>query len=428
MPPLACSKRIWQSRMSPISVKSHGPLAPSKLTSLPWARSFSPSTALSTLVPAALRDLPHGVAHGRAVGLALRPRDGQRHQADVVVALAGVRIEVAGAEELGQALVAGRFHRRRRRRGVGAVAHLGGHRVEQLLVHRVALGDLGARVAGLVELLHQHGAVGRVAVEVDHVGLGPQRLVDLGAERRLVLVVDDRADDLAAALGQELRQPLLRGQRERRLRGEHEHALDLERDEELAELADLQIGVGLRADQVALVWQLRDRVRARHRGQERLALPAQRRHRGGHRRGPGAHDRHDAVDVDQLAGRAHRGLRIGLVVLAHELDLAAQHATGSVDLLRDELHRLAHRRTVGAAGAGQRRQRAELDRRGLGPGPGRDEAGGHHGRGRGEDGASRDSRLTVHARHPPRKMRRTSGSPASAAAGPLRLLRPSTRM
>src|SRR5262245_19398526 len=62
----------------------------------------------------ALRDLPHGVADGRAGRLALGPRDGERDQADVVVALAGVRIEVAGAEELGQALVTGRLHRGRR--------------------------------------------------------------------------------------------------------------------------------------------------------------------------------------------------------------------------------------------------------------------------------------------------------------------------
>src|SRR6185503_1455075 len=56
------------------------------------------------LGPRALRDLPHGVAHGGAGRLALGPGDRQRHQAGVVVALAGVRIEVAGAEELGQAL------------------------------------------------------------------------------------------------------------------------------------------------------------------------------------------------------------------------------------------------------------------------------------------------------------------------------------
>src|SRR4030095_12561755 len=34
----------------------------------------------------ALRDFSHGVAHRGAVGLALGPRDGQGHQADVVVA------------------------------------------------------------------------------------------------------------------------------------------------------------------------------------------------------------------------------------------------------------------------------------------------------------------------------------------------------
>src|SRR6185436_88390 len=84
----------------------------------------------------ALRNLPHGVAHGGAGGLALGPGDGQRDQADVIVALAGVRIEVAGPEKLGQALVAGRLHRGSRRSGVRPVGDLGRHRVEQLLVHR----------------------------------------------------------------------------------------------------------------------------------------------------------------------------------------------------------------------------------------------------------------------------------------------------
>src|SRR5262245_11585470 len=54
-----------------------------------------------------LRDLSHGVTHGGSGGLALGPGDGQRDQADVIVALAGIRIEVAGPEELGQPLVAG---------------------------------------------------------------------------------------------------------------------------------------------------------------------------------------------------------------------------------------------------------------------------------------------------------------------------------
>src|SRR5262245_29722501 len=43
------------------------------------------------LRPRALRDLPHGVAHGGAGGLALGPGNGERDQADVVVAMAGVR-------------------------------------------------------------------------------------------------------------------------------------------------------------------------------------------------------------------------------------------------------------------------------------------------------------------------------------------------
>src|SRR2546421_1584646 len=74
---------------------------------------------------AALRDLPHVVADGRAGRLALGVGDGQEHEADVVVALAGVRVEVVGAEHLGQAPVAGRLDGGRPRRRGGAARGLG---------------------------------------------------------------------------------------------------------------------------------------------------------------------------------------------------------------------------------------------------------------------------------------------------------------
>ena len=62
---------------------------------------------------------------------------------------------------------------------------------------------------------------------------------------------------------------------------------------------------------------------------------------------------------------ADRGLRIGLVVLAHQLDLAAEDAAGAVHLLDHPLHRLAHGGSIGAAGAGEWGQRAQADGRTL---------------------------------------------------------------
>src|ERR1041384_7871004 len=52
----------------------------------------------------ALRDVAHVILDGGAGGLALGVGDGQQHEADVVVVLAGVRIEVVGAQRLEQPL------------------------------------------------------------------------------------------------------------------------------------------------------------------------------------------------------------------------------------------------------------------------------------------------------------------------------------
>src|SRR5204863_8630723 len=61
----------------------------------------------------------------------------------------------------------------------------------------------------------------------------------------------------------------------------------------------------------------------------------------------------------------HRRFQVRLIVFAEELELPAGHAAGGVDLLGHPLHRLAHRRPVVAAGAGERRQRAEPNRGAL---------------------------------------------------------------
>src|SRR5260370_40570662 len=62
----------------------------------------------------ALRDLSHVVADARAPGLPLGGRDGEGHQADVVVRLARVWVEIVVAERLGPPLVGRRLDRRRR--------------------------------------------------------------------------------------------------------------------------------------------------------------------------------------------------------------------------------------------------------------------------------------------------------------------------
>ncbi len=160
-----------------------------------------------------------------------------------------------------------------------------------------------------------------------------------------------------------------------------------------------------------------------------LRLPAERRDGGGDRGGPGAHDGRDLVDVDQLARGAHAGLGVGLVVFRDQLDLAAEHAAGGVDLVDHRLHGLDHDGAIGAARAGQRRQRADLDRGALGEGELR------QGGGAGQSGCAQASRLRRsvssvmvipsccwcrrrrYGHQPPRKSRRISGSVASAGPG-----------
>ena len=112
--------------------------------------------------------------------------------------------------------------------------------------------------------------------------------------------------------------------------------------------------------------ELRDRIGAGDGRKEGLRFPAERRDGGGDRGGPGAEDGGDLVDVDQLAGGAYAGLRIGLVVFRDQLDLPAEHAAGGIDLVDHGLDRLDHDRAIGAAGTGERRQRADLDRGALG--------------------------------------------------------------
>ena len=189
-----------------------------------------------------------------------------------------------------------------------------------------------------------------------------------------------------AALGQHLAHQVEGRLGEGRLRDHGEDLLGAQRQHELARARHLQGRVGLGAHEIALVRQLGDRIGARRGGQEGLALPAERRHRGGHRRGPGAHDGGGLVDVDQLARSANAGFRAGLVVLAHQHDAPAQHAARLVDLLDDRRGDLGHRRAVGAAGAGERRQGGELDGVGLRT---------HHGGACDSGDASRQRRTTA---------------------------------
>src|SRR5437588_8797955 len=82
----------------------------------------------------ALRDLPHVVADARARGFPPGVGDGEGDQADVVVRLARVRVEIVVAERLGQPLVGRRLDRRRRRDRPRALGDLWRQGTQELLV------------------------------------------------------------------------------------------------------------------------------------------------------------------------------------------------------------------------------------------------------------------------------------------------------
>src|SRR5437867_10375768 len=88
------------------------------------------------------------------------------------------------------------------------------------------------------------------------------------------------------------------------------------------------------------------------------------RHRGErHRAPPGAHDRGHPVADDELLGGARRLLRVGLVVLDHEVDLSAVDAAAGVEPVAGDLR--AHPDVVAGRRDGPREglDDADLDQR-----------------------------------------------------------------
>ena len=84
-----------------------------------------------------------------------------------------------------------------------------------------------------------------------------------------------------------------------------------------------------------------------------------------------ADDGDDLLLVDQLLGDLHAALVLRFVVALDQLDLAAEHAAGLVDLVDREAHAVAHADAHRRRAAGERAVDADLDRVG-----GEGEAGG----------------------------------------------------
>jgi hypothetical protein len=128
------------SVMSPVSVKSQGPARALVVDLLALREQLEPVHRVVDLGPWSLGDLADIVLDRRARGLA-RTGHGKADQARVIVALRRVRIHLLDAQGLGEALVGGGVHRRRRRDGVDAVGDLDGQRAQELGIGGIALGD-----------------------------------------------------------------------------------------------------------------------------------------------------------------------------------------------------------------------------------------------------------------------------------------------
>ena len=87
----------------------------------------------------------------------------------------------------------------------------------------------------------------------------------------------------------------------------------------------------------------------------------QRHHRQRHARGPGAQHGLHLVHLDQLLGGQHGRVGLGLVVFGEEFELASTRAARGIDLVHGQANGLLHARAVGAACAGDGRERANAE-------------------------------------------------------------------
>ena len=75
-----------------------------------------------------------------------------------------------------------------------------------------------------------------------------------------------------------------------------------------------------------------------------------------------AHHGDDLFLVDQLLGDLHAAFVLGFVVALDQLDLAAEHATGLVDLVGGQAHAVTHAHAHRRGAAGERAVDTDLDR------------------------------------------------------------------
>ena len=238
-------------------------------------------------------------------------------------------------------------------------------RLDQIRVRGPAGQNPFDVLSRLIPLAQDDRRIRHVGTGDDHIGFRRQNLLQLGAIAWPVRLVHDAGHDLAALLFPRLLEAFgvadTGGVIERHRCRPLPAALFGNHRERGAEA----IVGGLKAPHQILGVQRRDGRGARAVHFDDAGGVGQRHHSQRNPRRPGAEYRLHLVDFDQFLGGEHGGIRFGLAVFVEEFQFPSARTSGGVHLSDSDLDRLLHAAAVRTAGAGDRAQRTDAERRGC---------------------------------------------------------------
>ncbi len=230
--------------------------------------------------------------------------------------------------------------------------------------HRAA--EHGRLQAHLARRAHHTGGVDRIRGDEHQVGLlrldGAHDRAEIDRIGRILVVVDDlEAKSLgvgARAFQRVIGKLDVRAHQRDGLGARVELGGDLEKAQADRRFAVRPVGHGL--EEFAVV-ELVVHCQRKAGQDQPVALHRQRHRRRGEHRAQADQHVH-LVDVEQLGDNARHRRGIRLVVIDHQLDLAAQEAAARIDLLGPDLQRHLGRLADRAVAASERMAPADLDR------------------------------------------------------------------